>query len=123
MAKLLPTSLPLAQGDMSAEIFNRLVRILELNLGQFDPNRTPQFNDTEIAQLNFLEGDVIWNTSSGVLQVYIGNKWVQLHTPNSPNEGLEATASVGAVSVINSGSITVNITSAYGGWNVEKWYT
>ena len=71
MAKLLPTSLPLAQGDISAEVFNRLVRILELNLGQFDPNRTPQFNDTEIAQVNFLEGDVIWNTSSGVLQVYI----------------------------------------------------
>ena len=80
MAKLLETSLPLAQGEMSPEIFNRLVRILELNLGQFDPNRTPQFNETEIAQLNFLEGDVIWNTSQGVLQVYIGNSWTQLHT-------------------------------------------
>ena len=51
MAKLLETSLPLAQGELSPEIFNRLVRILELNLGQFDPNRTPQFNETEIAQL------------------------------------------------------------------------
>lgn len=110
MAKLLPTSLPLAQGDISAEIFNRLVRILELNLGQFDPNRTPQFNDTEIAQLNFLEGDVIWNTSQGVLQVYIGNSWTQLHTPNSPNNGFKAIASLGAVSVITKGDIAVNIT-------------
>ena len=71
MAKLLPTSLPFAQNEVTGEIFNRLVRIIELNLGQFDPNRTQQFNETEIAQLNFLEGDVIWNTTAGVLQVYL----------------------------------------------------
>ena len=58
MAKLLQTNLPLAQNEVSGEIFNRLVRIIELNLGEFDPNRTPQFNETEIAQLNFIEGDV-----------------------------------------------------------------
>ena len=34
MAKLLPTSLPLAQNEVTGEIFNRLVRIIELNLGQ-----------------------------------------------------------------------------------------
>jgi hypothetical protein len=112
MAKLLPTSLPLAQNEVTGEIFNRLVRIIELNLGQFDPNRTPQFNETEIAQLNFLQGDVIWNTSAGVLQVYVGNKWLQLHVPNTPNNGFEATASLGAVSVVNKGDIAVNITVA-----------
>jgi|TARA_R100001015_G_C4632630_1_gene196427 hypothetical protein len=112
MAKLLPTSLPFAQNEVTGEIFNRLVRIIELNLGQFDPNRTPQFNETEIAQLNFLEGDVIWNTTAEVLQVYLGNKWLQLHVPNNPNNGFEATASLGAVSVINKGDITVNITVA-----------
>ena len=37
MAKLLPTRLPIASGEsVSAETFNRLVRILELNLGSFD---------------------------------------------------------------------------------------
>ena len=112
MAKLLPTSLPFAQNEVTGEIFNRLVRIIELNLGQFDPNRTPQFKETEIAQLNFLEGDVIWNTSQGVLQVYIGNSWTQLHTPNTPNNGFKATASLGAVSVITKGNIAVNVTVA-----------
>ena len=112
MAKLLQTNLPLAQNEVSSEIFNRLVRIIELNLGEFDPNRTPQFNETEIAQLNFIEGDVIWNTTAGVLQVYIGNKWTQLHSPNNPNNGFEALASLGAVSVITKGDITVNITVA-----------
>jgi len=110
MARLLPTRLPLASNEVTPELYNRLVRVLELNLGQFDPNRTPQFNETEIAQLNFLEGDVIWNTSQGVLQVYIGNSWTQLHTPNTPNNGFKATASIGAVSVITKGDIAVNIT-------------
>ena len=45
MAKLLPTRIPLAGDEVTPELFNRLVRVLELNLGQFDPNRTPQFNE------------------------------------------------------------------------------
>ena len=81
MAKLLATRLPQAIGDVDADVFNRLIRILELNLGTFDPNSTPQFNDSQISTLAFNVGDVIWNTSIGVLQVYIGNQWVQLHTP------------------------------------------
>jgi hypothetical protein len=51
MAKLLPTRLPQALDEVSPEVFNRLVRILELNLGQFDPNRTPQFNQSELGKL------------------------------------------------------------------------
>ena len=47
-----------------------------------------------------------------MLQVYIGNKWTQLHSPNNPNNGFEASASLGAVSVITKGDITVNITVA-----------
>ena len=39
MGKLLPTRLPQAQGtDVSVDTFNRLVRILELNLGAEDPD-------------------------------------------------------------------------------------
>ena len=42
MAKLLETRLPIANGEVTAELFNRLVRILEINLGSFDPNNTLQ---------------------------------------------------------------------------------
>ena len=39
MSKLLPTQLPFAVGDnVSADTFNRLVRILEINLGSVDPD-------------------------------------------------------------------------------------
>jgi len=54
MAKLLPTRLPIALQEVTPETFNKLVRILEINLGQFDPNRTPRFNATEIAEFKFL---------------------------------------------------------------------
>ena len=67
MAKLLPSRLPLATQEVTPEVFNRLVRVLEINLGQFDPNSTPRFNDTELAELNFVQGDVIWNTTLNVL--------------------------------------------------------
>jgi hypothetical protein len=39
MAKLLESRLPLALTDVDADIFNRLVRILEINLGKFDPTQ------------------------------------------------------------------------------------
>ena len=44
MAKLLPTRLPTANTELSVELYNRLVRILELNLGEFDPTNTDQFS-------------------------------------------------------------------------------
>ena len=56
MAKLLPTRLPQALDEVSPDIFNRLVRILELNLGQFDPNRTPQFNQSELGETELYSG-------------------------------------------------------------------
>ena len=49
MAKLLATRLPQAGNEVDANVFNRLIRILELNLGTFDPNATPQFNDSQIS--------------------------------------------------------------------------
>ena len=111
MAKLLESRLPLAITDVDANTFNRLVRILEINLGKFDPGSTPQFNDSNIGTLGFNAGDVIWNTSIGVLQVYTGNRWVQLHAPVSP-QGYELQASVGSVSVKTNGDITVSLTSS-----------
>ena len=110
MAKLLETRLPQANGQVEANTFNRLIRILEINLGKFDPNSTPQFSDSEISSLNFNAGDVIWNTSIDVLQVYTGNQWIQLHTPSNA-QGFEITASVGSLSVKTNGDISINITA------------
>ena len=112
MSKLLQTRLPIESNEFARkEIFNRLVRILEINLGSFDPNSTPQFNDQEISTLAFQQGDVIWNTSIGVLQIYTGAKWIQLHTPANP-QGYELQASLGSVSIQTNGDVTVNLTSS-----------
>lgn len=122
MAKLLESRLPLAITDVDANTFNRLVRILEINLGKFDPSSTPQFNDSNIGTLAFNQGDVIWNTSIGVLQVYTGNRWVQLHAPVNP-QGYELQASVGSVTIKIAGDTTINLGSSTEYWDVEKWYT
>jgi len=122
MGKLLESRLPLAITDVDANIFNRLVRILEINLGKFDPSSTPQFNDSSITTLGFNAGDVIWNTSIGVLQVYTGNRWIQLHAPVSP-QGYELQASVGSVTIKIAGDTTINLGSSTEYWDVEKWYT
>jgi hypothetical protein len=64
MARLLPTRLPLAEEEVSTETFNRLVRVLEINLGKFDPNRTPQLTYFGISELGcsiWVAGDIIFN--------------------------------------------------------------
>ena len=109
MSKLLEKRLPTeVQPSVSKETFNRFTRILELNLGTFDPDSTPQFNDTELGSLKFNQGDVVWNTSIGVLQVYTGNKWVQLHTPRDP-KGFELQSELGSVTVRNNGATSIEI--------------
>ena len=122
MAKLLESRLPLAITDVDANTFNRLVRILEINLGKFDPSSTPQFNDSSITTLGFNAGDVIWNTSIGVLQVYTGTRWIQLHAPVSP-QGYELQAYVGSVTIKTAGDTTINLGSDEEYWGVEKWST
>ena len=62
MARLLDGRLPLAMGkEVTGDIYNRTVRILELNLGRFDPNSTPSFIVSTRDELKFNAGDVIWN--------------------------------------------------------------
>ena len=46
MAKLLKTNLPLAQGAVTVQTFNNLVRVLEINLGSVDPDNTTQLQST-----------------------------------------------------------------------------
>ena len=122
MGKLLETRLPIAQGDMvSIDTFNRLVRIIELNLGRFDTTGTPQYTNDQRDAGSFTAGDVIWNTTTEELQVYDGDEWVNLTI--GPQFGLEAKASVGAVTVTLDGNVTVNITDPVYGWDLEQWYT
>jgi len=122
MGKLLESRLPIAQGNMvSIDTFNRLVRIMELNLGRFDTTATPQYTDVERNSSSFSAGDVIWNTTTEELQVYDGDAWVNLSV--GPQFGLEAKASIGAVTVTLNGNVTVNITGPVYGWDKEQWYT
>ena len=108
MSKILQTQLPIATGDVSSETFNRLVRILEINLGAVDPDQTRQVNDADKTTLNFLAGSIIWNTTLGVLQVYTGNKWVDIGERTN-DFCFEMTASVGKVDVKTNGNITINV--------------
>ena len=79
MAKLLPTRLPLAEGEnVSAELFNRLVRILEINLGAVDPDNTLQLSTAQRDKLNFNLGTLIFNTTTQVLQVFNGTEFIDL---------------------------------------------
>jgi len=108
MTKILQTQLPIATGDVSPETFNRLVRILEINLGAVDPDQTRQVNDADKTTLNFLAGSIIWNTTLGVLQVYTGKKWVDIGERTN-DLGFEMTASVGKVDIKTNGNITINV--------------
>ena len=100
MAKLLPTRLPLAQGEtVSAELFNRLVRILELNLGAVDPDNTLQLSTTERDSLSFNRGALIFNTTTEVLQVFDGTEFIDLTSHRTYLTGLSATTGLGSVTV------------------------
>jgi hypothetical protein len=100
MSKLLPTRLPLAQGDtIKAETFNRLVRILEINLASQDPDKVKSFNSTEISELQFATGAIIFNTTTEVHQAFDGTQFRNLYEHNTYVSGLSATISIGAVTV------------------------
>ena len=66
MGKLLETRLPIALNEVDAGLYNRMVRILEINLGRFDTTATPEYNNTQLSQNKFNPGDVIWNTNKNV---------------------------------------------------------
>lgn len=100
MSKLLPTQLPLAQGEyVSADLFNRLVRILEINLGAVDPDNTLQLSTTERDQLSFNIGTLIFNTTTEVLQVFDGTEFIDLTTHRTYLTGFSATTGLGSVTV------------------------
>ena len=94
MSKLLATNLPLELGDSVTPLtYNKLVRILELNLGQFDPDNIRQIDGETLNKVNFYAGSI---------------KWENISTPKKP-QGFEALGSVGKVTVINKGDTTIII--------------
>ena len=100
MSKLLPTRLPLAQGiDVSVDTFNRLVRILEINLGSVDPQAIQVFNSTEISELQFATGAIIFNSTTEVHQAFDGTEFRNLYEHQTYLTGLSATMSIGTVTV------------------------
>ena len=109
MSKLLVTRLPLEmEENVRGDTYNRLVRVLELNLGEFDPATTRQINATDKGQAQFNAGSLVWNTNNQSLEVYTGNEWVTISTPQEEH-GFSATASVGAVTVNIAGSTTITL--------------
>ena len=100
MVKLLPTNLPLADNEVTPELFNRLIRILELNLGQADLLNTYQVNTTDRDKQSFNIGTVIFNTSTNALQLWDGFEFVDLSTPFTAKCVVgTATSAVGSVTV------------------------
>jgi len=109
MSKLLQGRLPFSVGEsVPTSTYNKAVRLLEISLDSFDPDSTPQFTAGRRDELQFRSGDIIWNVTEGVLQVYTGNVWQDISSPST--SGLSATGSIGNVSVSTNGSVVVDIT-------------
>jgi len=100
MSKLLPTRLPLAQGQtVSADTFNRLVRVLEINLGAFDPSFSSHYNLEERNSRQFAAGSIIFNTTEMIHQAYDGVEWRNLYEHQTYPTGVSISASLGSVTV------------------------
>lgn len=103
MSRLLETRLPTAQGvTVDSTTFNRLVRVLELNLGTVDYTISPHFSATEIASLQFATGSIIFNTTTEIHQAFDGTQFRDLYTHQTYPTGLEGTLSLGSVTVTTS---------------------
>ena len=100
MSKLLQTRLPIAEGQtVSADTFNRLVRILEINLGSVNPDAIQVFNSTEISELQFATGAIIFNSTTEVHQAFDGTEFRNLYEHQTYLTGLSVTMSLGTVTV------------------------
>ena len=122
MSRLLTTRLPIANTEVTPEIYNRLVRVIELNIGSFNPDNTRQIDTALRDTLYFDPGSIVWNTSIEVLQVYTGNTWLDIGTPKTP-KGFQAVAKLGGVTVTTNGDVTIIITAPTTGYDIEKTYT
>tara|TARA_R100000664_G_scaffold30677_1_gene43487 strand:+ start:895 stop:1206 length:312 start_codon:yes stop_codon:yes gene_type:complete len=100
VTKILETRLPLATDEtVTSDTFNRLVRILEINLGAKDIDQTPVFTNDEISTLQFATGTVIFNSTVEVHQAFDGTEFRNLYEHQTYVTGLGGTLSVGSVTV------------------------
>lgn len=106
MSKLLPTRLPISYEDpVSSNVYNRLIRILELNLGSTDPDNTRQANTAQRDQENPSPGMLIFNTNTDTIQCWDGARWRDLFASQfyvNNDLGFGLTGSLGTVSVTTS---------------------
>ncbi len=116
MAKLLQTNLPFATGpNVTADTFNQLVRILEINLGSIDPDNTLQLTTAERDTLNFNLGQIIYNTTTTTLQYWDGTAFQNLSAIGAVNLNVsDGTSTIGinlntqTLSLIGGAGITSN---------------
>ena len=103
MSVLLPTRLPFSQGEtVSSDTFNRLIRVLELNLGGVNFSISPHFNATEISELQFATGAIIFNTTNSIHQAFDGVQFRDLYDHQTYPTGISVSTTVGAVTVTTS---------------------
>lgn len=107
MAKLLETKLPTAVGPLNPEIFNRLVRILELSLNSKDIDATLSVNETQRNLNKFNKGDIIYNLSTDQLQLWNGVEWIDLYS--GEENGVQGTTTLGKVTIQTNGATVVPI--------------
>lgn len=109
MSRLLQTRLPIEMEEVvTPDTYNRLVRVLEINLGEFDTDNIRQIDDTTKNTANFNPGSLIWNTNNESLEVYSGSQWITITTPKI-NKGLSATGSVGEVTLKIAGATSISL--------------
>lgn len=121
MSKLLETKLPVAIGEISPETFNRLVRVLELSLNNVDIDATQAVNFTQRDSNKFNDGDIVWNKASEQLQLWTGEKWINLYKGNE--DGVGAVGDLGTLSVSTNGNTTVSLSGGATGWDTDTYYT
>mgnify|MGYP005995638895 FL=1 len=107
MSKLLETKLPTAVGPLNPEIFNRLVRILELSLNSKDIDATLSVNETQRNLNKFNKGDIIYNLSTDQLQFWNGVEWIDLYS--GEENGVQGTTTLGKVTIQTNGATIVPI--------------
>jgi len=103
MSKLLPTRLPISYDTpVTSDVYNRLIRILELNLGTVDPDNTRQSSTAERDTEAPSQGTLIFNTNTDTLQCWDGNQWRDCFTSQfyATSTGYSMTGSLGTVSVV-----------------------
>ena len=121
MARVLEKKLPIAIGPINSEVFNRLVRVLELSLNRVDVGATVSVNETEKNVNQFADGSIVWNRGTDQLQLWVGKEWVNLY--KGSEDGLEGVSQLGTVSVSTGGATTIIIGTVATGYGTEQWYT